>query len=69
MFNLDSTSNRTDIEDETDIKEKWARIKIIVGSAIGCITVLMLFIVVILHLRRRYSRLEQKVEDEVEPLR
>ena len=47
--------------------------KIIVGSAIGCITALVFFILVILYLRRRYIRSkeqkEQKVKDEAAPLR
>ena len=72
LFNLDSTPIKIDIEDN-DIKDRWKSMKIIVGSAIGCITALVFFILVILYLRRRYIRLkeqkEQKVKDEAAPLR
>ena len=43
--------------------------KVTFGSAIGCITVLAFFVIVILYLRRKYNRLEQEVKEEVEPLR
>ena len=72
LFNLDSTPIKIDIEDN-DIKDRWKSMKIIVGSAIGCITALVFFILVILYLRRRYIRSkeqkEQKVKDEAAPLR
>ena len=72
LFNLDSTPIKIDIEDN-DIKDRWKSMKILVGSAIGCITALVFFILVILYLRRRYIRLkeqkEQKVKDEAAPLR
>ena len=72
LFNLDSTPIKIDIEDN-DIKDRWKSMKVLVGSAIGCITALVFFILVILYLRRRYIRLkeqkEQKVKDEAAPLR
>ena len=76
LFNLDSTPIKIDIEDN-DIKDRWKSMKIIVGSAIGCITalviLLVIFTLVILYLRRRYIRLkeqkEQKVNDEAVTLR
>ena len=72
LFNLDATPIKIDIEDN-DIKDRWKSMKILVGSAIGCITALVFFILVILYLRRRYIRLkeqkEQKVKDEAAPLR
>ena len=74
LFNLDATPIKIDIEDN-DIKDRWKSMKIIVGSAIGCITALVFFILVsyILYLCRRYIRLkeqkEQKVKDEAAPLR
>ena len=52
LFHLDSIP-------ETGIKDRWSSIKIIVGSAAGSITALVLVIIVIL--RRRYKRLEQEV--------
>ena len=73
LFNLDSTPIKIDVEDKNGIKDRWKSMKIIVGSAIGCITALVFFILVILYLRRRYIRLkeqkEQKVKDEAAPLR
>ena len=69
LFNLDSTSTKPDIEDKTDIKDKWRCIKIIVGSTTGCITALVFFILVFLFLRRRYNRLAQEVKDDVVPLK
>ena len=76
LFNLDSTPIKSDIEDN-DIKDRWKSMKIIVGSAIGCITalviLLVIFTLVILYLRRRNIRLkeqkEQKVNDEAVTLR
>ena len=76
LFNLDSTPITIDIEDN-DIKGRWKSMKIIVGSAIGCITalviLLVIFTLVILYLRRRNIRLkeqkEQKVNDEAVTLR
>ena len=76
LFNLDSTPIKIDIEDN-DIKDRWKSMKIIVGSAIGCITalviLLVIFTLVILYLRRRNIRLkeqkEQKVNDEAVTLR
>ena len=72
LFNLDSTPIKIDIEDN-DIKDRWKSMKVLVGSAIGCITALVFFILVILYLRRRYIRLkeqkEQKVKDEAATLR
>ena len=44
-------------------------IKIIAGSGIGCITTLLLFILILLYLRGRYNRLVQEVKDEVVPLK
>ena len=44
-------------------------IKIIIGSAVSCMTALMLFIFTILYFRRRSNRLQQVVKDEVMPLR
>ena len=69
LFNLDSTPTKPDIEDKTDIKDKWKSIKIIVGSTIGCITALVFFILVFLYLCRRYNRLAQEVKDDVVPLK
>ena len=69
MFNLDSTTTKTDVEEKTDYKEKWRIAKVTFGSTIGCITALAFFIVVILYLRRRYNKLEQEVKEEVGPLR
>ena len=46
----------------------WS-IKIIVGSGTGCITTLLLFILIFLHFGRRYNRLVQKVTTEVVPLK
>ena len=69
LFNLDSTPTKTDLEDKTDIKDKWRSIKIIVGSTIGCIAALVFFILVFLYLRSRYNRLAQEVQDDVAPLK
>ena len=73
LFNLDSTPIKIDVEDKNGIKDRWKSMKIIVGSAIGCITASVFFILVILYLRRRYIRSkeqkEQKVKDEAAPLR
>ena len=73
LFNLDSTPIKIDIEDKNDIKDRWKSMKNIVGSAIGCFTALVFFMLVILYLRRRYIKLkeqkEQKVKDEAAPLR
>ena len=73
LFNLDSTPIKIDIEDKNDIKDRWKSMKNIVGSAIGCITALVFFMLVILYLPRRYIKLkeqkEQKVKDEAAPLR
>ena len=59
LFNLDSPPTKT------DIKDRWRSIKVIVGSAVGCITALVFFILIILYLRRRCKRLEPEVKDEV----
>ena len=65
MFNLDSAQ----IQIQTDIKDRWRSIKIAIGSAVGCITALVTFILVILYLRRRCSRSEQEAKHEDVPLR
>ena len=58
MFNLDSVPKKT------VIKDRWRSITIAVGTALGCITALLTFILVILYLRRRDSRLEPEANHE-----
>ena len=69
MFNLDLTTSKPETKDKSDTEDKWRSVKIIVGSAIGCITALLFFILAIVYSRRRYKRLEQEINDEVASLR
>ena len=75
LFNLDSAPTRIGNPDykptETAINDnkKERVIKVIIGSAVSCMTALMLFIFTILYLKRRSNRLQQVVKDEVIPLR
>lgn len=63
LFNLDPTPSMP------GSKDRWRSIKIIVGSAFGCTTTLVVVILTVFYLRRRYNKLERKVKDEVVPPR
>ena len=71
LFNLDSAPTRPDKPTEIDINDnkKERVIKIIIGSAVSCMTALIIFIFTILHFRRRSNRMQQVIKDEVIPLR
>ena len=45
--------------------DKWRSIKIIAGSAIGCIIAIVFIVLEILYFRRRCNKLEPEVKDEV----
>ena len=45
--------------------DKWRSIKIIAGSAIGCLIAIVFIVLEILYFRRRCNKLEPEVKDEV----